>query len=56
VLFHDRHLPRHYAPFNVYTAGATTYVSYARQQPGSTDEAHGAGFGILDAYTHDGCG
>jgi uncharacterized protein (TIGR03118 family) len=49
--FQDRALPPGYAPFNVMTIGETVYVSYAKQVPGSEDEAHGHGLGIVDRYT-----
>ena len=52
--FHDPRLPKGYAPFNVLAVGDTVYVSYARQQAGSTDEQHGPGLGFVDAYTHFG--
>jgi uncharacterized protein (TIGR03118 family) len=51
VLFRDPHLPKGYAPFDVLAVGDTVYVSYAKQQAGSEDEAHGAGLGVVDAYT-----
>jgi uncharacterized protein (TIGR03118 family) len=50
-LFRDPYLPKGYAPFNVLVAGDTVYVSYAKQQPGSTDEQAGPGLGFVDAYT-----
>jgi uncharacterized protein (TIGR03118 family) len=49
--FHDPKLPRGYAPFNVMTIGETVYVSYAKQVPGSEDEAHGRGLGFVDRFT-----
>jgi uncharacterized protein (TIGR03118 family) len=49
--FHDPGLPKGYSPFNVFLAGGTVYVSYAKQVPGSEDEAHGPGLGVVDAYT-----
>jgi uncharacterized protein (TIGR03118 family) len=49
--FRDRHLPPGYAPFNVMTDGETVYVTYAKQVPGSDDEAHGQGLGIVDQFT-----
>ena len=52
--FHDRDLPKAYAPFGVIATGSTVYVSYAKQQPGSTDEAHGVGLGFVDRYTNFG--
>jgi uncharacterized protein (TIGR03118 family) len=49
--FHDPFLPSDYHPFGVLAVGETVYVSYAKTQPGSTDEAHGPGTGFVDAYT-----
>jgi len=49
--FNDPRLPRGYAPFNIMVNGDTVYVAYAKQVPGSEDEAHGPGLGIVDAYT-----
>lgn len=51
-LFRDPRLPAGYAPFNIMAVGDTVYVTYAKQQPGSHDEAHGPGLGFVDAYTH----
>ena len=51
-LFRDPHLPKGYAPFNVLTVGDRVYVTYAKQQPGSADEAHGPGLGLVDVYTN----
>jgi len=50
----DPHLPSGYAPFNVMTHGGTVYVTYAKQVPGSEDEAHGHGLGFVDKYTNGG--
>ena len=49
--FQDRHLPAGYAPFGVLTVGDNVFVSYAKQVPGSEDEAHGQGLGIVDEYS-----
>ena len=49
--FHDGHLPAGYAPFGVLTVGDQVFVSYAKQVPGSEDEAHGQGLGIVDEYS-----
>lgn len=48
--FVDRSLPRHFAPFGIQAIGDRIFVTYAKQQPGSDDEAHGQGLGIVDAY------
>lgn len=52
--FVDPNLPRHYAPFGIQTIGDGVFVTYAKQQAGSTDEAHGQGLGIVDVYGLDG--
>jgi uncharacterized protein (TIGR03118 family) len=48
--FVDPFLPRHFAPFGIQTIGDRIFVTYAKQQAGSDDEAHGRGLGIVDAY------
>jgi uncharacterized protein (TIGR03118 family) len=48
--FVDPFLPRHFAPFGIQTIGDRIYVTYAKQQAGSDDEAHGRGLGIVDAF------
>jgi uncharacterized protein (TIGR03118 family) len=48
--FVDPSLPRHYAPFGIQAIGDRIFVTYAKQQPGSNDEAHGQGLGIVDAF------
>jgi len=52
--FVDPKLPKHYAPFGIQTIGSRVFVTYAKQQKGSTDEAHGRGLGFVDAYDLDG--
>jgi uncharacterized protein (TIGR03118 family) len=52
--FVDARLPSHYAPFGIQTIGDRVFVTYGKQQPGSDDEAHGRGLGIVDAYDLDG--
>jgi uncharacterized protein (TIGR03118 family) len=52
--FVDPRLPRHYGPFGIQTSGDRVFVTYGKQQQGSTDEAHGRGLGIVDAYDLDG--
>src|SRR5262249_49415906 len=52
--FVDPALPNHYAPFAIQTIGDRVVVTYAKQQPGSIDEAHGRSLGIVDAYDLDG--
>ena len=48
--FVDRSLPRHYAPFGIQAIGTRIFVTYAKQQAGSNDEAHGQGLGLVDEY------
>jgi uncharacterized protein (TIGR03118 family) len=48
--FADPTLPSGYAPFGIQTIGDRVFVTYGMQQPGSNDEAHGQGLGIVDAY------
>jgi len=50
VFFVDRHLPPHFAPFNVLVAGDAVYVAYAKASNG--DEVHGRGLGIVDRFTN----
>jgi uncharacterized protein (TIGR03118 family) len=50
ALFRDRHLPKGYAPFNVLAAGKYVYVTFAKQQAGSTDEQAGPGLGFVDRF------
>jgi uncharacterized protein (TIGR03118 family) len=52
--FVDPSLPKNYAPFGIQTIGDRVFVTYGKQQPGSTDEAHGQGLGFVDAYDLDG--
>jgi uncharacterized protein (TIGR03118 family) len=52
--FVDPRLPRHFAPFGIQTIDDRVFVTYAKQQPGSDDEAHGRGLGFVDAYDLDG--
>ncbi|NYD40421.1 TIGR03118 family protein [Nocardioides panaciterrulae] len=54
AVLRDPRLPRGYAPFNVMTRGGTVYVAYAKQVPGSEDEAHGHGLGFVDRFTNSG--
>jgi len=52
--FVDPRLPQHFSPFGIQTIGDRVFVTYGKQQPGSDDEAHGRGLGIVDAYDLDG--
>ena len=48
--FTDPHMKRHYAPFGIQTIGSRVFVTYAKQDPKSTDELHGKGRGFVDVY------
>jgi uncharacterized protein (TIGR03118 family) len=48
--FFDPTIPRSFAPFGIQTIGSLVYVTYAKTQPGSNDEAHGTGLGFVDAF------
>jgi uncharacterized protein (TIGR03118 family) len=50
-LFHDPHLPRDYAPFNVQVLGGSVYVSYAQQDAARQFSVPGAGHGFVDRFT-----
>jgi uncharacterized protein (TIGR03118 family) len=52
--FVDPLMPRHFAPFGIQAIGDRIVVSYAKQQAGSDDEAHGQGLGIVDAFDTSG--
>jgi len=52
--FRDSHLPRSFAPFNVQTLKNRVFVTFAKTQPNSNDEAHGPGLGFVDEFTIDG--
>ena len=52
--FSDPNIPAGFAPFNVMNLQGDLYVSYAKQQPGSNDEAHGEGLGFVDVFDADG--
>jgi uncharacterized protein (TIGR03118 family) len=48
--FVDPTIPSDYGPFGIQAIGSRIYVTYAKTQPGSTDEAHGQGLGFVDAF------
>jgi uncharacterized protein (TIGR03118 family) len=52
--FVDPMLPPNYGPFGIQTIGDRVFVTYGKQQAGSTDEAHGRGLGIVDVFDLDG--
>jgi uncharacterized protein (TIGR03118 family) len=52
--FHDRLIPRGFAPFNVQELGGKLYVAYAKQDADAEDEVAGHGLGFVDVYRPDG--
>jgi uncharacterized protein (TIGR03118 family) len=54
--FTDPYLPSWlgYAPFGIQQINGNIFVTYAKQQAGSTDEADGQGLGIVDEYSSTG--
>jgi uncharacterized protein (TIGR03118 family) len=52
--FHDRKLPRGYAPFNIQELGGRLYVAYAKQDAAREDEVAGPGRGFVDVYSTSG--
>ena len=48
--FFDPTIPSDYAPFGIQTVGSLVYVTYAKTEVGSDDEAHGQGLGFVDAF------
>jgi uncharacterized protein (TIGR03118 family) len=52
--FADPSLPSGYAPFGIANVGGMIVVTFAKQEPGSADEQHHQGFGVVDAFDTDG--
>jgi uncharacterized protein (TIGR03118 family) len=52
--FVDPHLPAGYAPFGIAAVNGMLVVTFAKQEPGSEDELHHQGFGVVDAFDTDG--
>jgi uncharacterized protein (TIGR03118 family) len=52
--FTDPKLPADYAPFNVQNLRGELYVTFAKKEPGATDETAGRGFGFVDVFDTDG--
>ena len=48
--FKDSKLPAGYNPFGIQAINGNIYVTFAKTQPGSTDEAHGSGTGFVDVF------
>jgi uncharacterized protein (TIGR03118 family) len=52
--FHDRFIPRGFAPFNVQALNGKLYVAYAKQDADAEDEVAGPGLGFVDVYSPNG--
>jgi uncharacterized protein (TIGR03118 family) len=52
--FLDPKLPSGYAPFGIASVSGRLVVTFAKQQPGSNDELHHQGFGVVDEFDTDG--
>jgi uncharacterized protein (TIGR03118 family) len=48
--FFDPTIPRTYGPLGIQAIGNNVFVTYAKTQPGSDDEAHGPGLGFVDSF------
>jgi uncharacterized protein (TIGR03118 family) len=48
--FFDPTIPRDYGPFGIQAIGSRIFVTFAKTQPNSNDEAHGQGLGFVDAF------
>lgn len=49
-IFQDAQLPAGYAPFNVVALNGKVYITYAKQDDTKTDDAPGAGLGMVDEF------
>jgi uncharacterized protein (TIGR03118 family) len=53
--FKDPNLPANFAPFGIQAINGDIYVTYAKQaEPGGSDEAHGAGLGVVNVFDPQG--
>jgi uncharacterized protein (TIGR03118 family) len=52
--FTDPNLPAGFAPFNVQEIAGLLVVSFAKQDPNSSDELHGPGLGYVDVFDTQG--
>lgn len=52
--FADPNLPADFAPFNVQEIAGFLVVSFAQQDPNSSDELHGPGLGYVDVFDTQG--
>lgn len=48
--FTDPSLPANYSPFNVQSLNGQLYVTFAKREPGATDETAGQGLGFVDVF------
>ncbi len=52
--FVDPNLPSGYAPFGIAAVSGKLVVTFAKQEPGSEDELHHQGFGVVDEFDTNG--
>ena len=52
--FVDPNLPSGYAPFGIAAVSGKLVVTFAKQDPGSNDELHHQGFGVVDEFDTNG--
>jgi uncharacterized protein (TIGR03118 family) len=52
--FHEDHVPKGFAPFNVQNIGNNLYVTYAKQNATKSFVTPGAGLGYVDVFSPDG--
>ncbi|MDQ1691894.1 MAG: hypothetical protein QOD87_2002 [Pseudonocardiales bacterium] len=52
--FHDRKLPKGYAPFGIATLNGNIFVAYAKVDPVTHRNAVGRGLGFVDEFTPEG--
>jgi uncharacterized protein (TIGR03118 family) len=52
--FVDPKLPPGYAPFGIAAVSGKLVVTFAKQEPGSEDELHHQGFGVVDEFDTNG--
>jgi len=53
-LFRDPELPSDYAPFNVAVLSGAIYVTFAKREPGGSEEVTGPARGFVDVFPHVG--
>src|SRR5687767_5664173 len=52
--FHDRHLPRGFAPFGIQAINGDVYVTYAKADPATGQSAHAPGLGVVNVFDPEG--